>query len=284
MKTTVENVFQEYLEKSTFSPSLKEAMSYSFMAGGKRLRPQLLLETIKGFQQDVTLGSLEVATALEMIHTYSLIHDDLPAMDNDDLRRGKPTNHKVFGEALAILAGDGLLTGAFELVGKSQNSPEEVVALVRLLGKKAGNNGMVSGQVLDLEGEKKHLPLEELKQVHALKTGALIEFALMAGGILSQQEEETLQILEKLGHHFGLAFQIKDDLLDVEGTAEELGKNPHQDQLLNKSTYPSLLGLMGAKKALEKEIKAAEKLLAELKKIGFNGEIIQEKLEKLQEK
>ncbi|MGX7198917.1 polyprenyl synthetase family protein [Enterococcus nangangensis] len=260
----VADLILDFLKKTSGTPALAEAMSYSVAAGGKRLRPRLLLATVAAFQKPLTTGVYQVAAALEMVHTYSLIHDDLPAMDNDDLRRGKPTNHQVFGEALGILAGDGLLTGAFELLGKSQNEPTLVVALVSLLAQKAGNPGMVAGQVLDIAGESRTLSLTELQQVHRLKTGALLEFSFMAGGLLAGASEASCRMLEKVGAHFGLAFQIRDDLLDVLGDVATLGKNTQMDATLNKSTYPRLLGVEGAKAALLKEVAAAEELLQTL--------------------
>lgn len=265
LKQQVEQVAYSYVENFSYPESLKKAMLYSLKAGGKRIRPLILLETLLGFQGEITKGALEVAAALEMVHTYSLIHDDLPAMDNDDFRRGKPTNHKVFGEALGILAGDGLLTGAFALLGESENSPAIIQKLTALLGKKAGNLGMVSGQVLDLAAENKTVSLEELQEIHRLKTGALISFSFLAGGLLAQQSSEALALLAQVGEHFGLAFQIKDDLLDVEGSLATLGKNPHQDEATHKSTYPKLLGLTGAKKALQAEITACQQGLNALK-------------------
>lgn len=264
LKQQVEQIAYDYVENFSYPASLKQAMLYSLKAGGKRIRPLLLLETMQGFQKDVSKGALQVAASLEMIHTYSLIHDDLPAMDNDDFRRGKPTNHKVFGEALSILAGDGLLTGAFALLGESENPPCLIQKLTALLGKNAGNLGMISGQVLDLAAENQEISLQALQEIHRLKTGALISYSFLAGGILAEQDPKALALLKEVGEHFGLAFQIKDDLLDVEGSLATLGKNPHQDEATNKSTYPKLLGLKGAKLALQKEIQACQKALKEL--------------------
>lgn len=203
-----------------------------------------------------------------MIHTYSLIHDDLPAMDDDDLRRGKPTNHKVFGEALAILAGDGLLTGAFQLVSETTLSPTENVLLIQLLAKAAGIGGMVAGQAGDMAAEKHHVALNELKAIHRGKTGALLTYAFVAGGILANQTEYVIELLEQLGGHIGLAFQIRDDLLDVVSTTEELGKQVGQDEKSEKSTYPALLGLEGAQKALVEELEQAELVIRQLAEAG----------------
>ncbi|HBK5306544.1 TPA: polyprenyl synthetase family protein, partial [Enterococcus faecium] len=200
-----------------------------------------------------------------MIHTYSLIHDDLPAMDDDDLRRGKPTNHKVFGEATAILAGDGLLTGAFQLLSLSQLGLSEKVLLMQKLAKAAGNQGMVAGQMGDIEGEKVSLTLEELAAVHEKKTGALIEFALIAGGVLANQTEEVIGLLTQFAHHYGLAFQIRDDLLDATSTEADLGKKVGRDEALNKSTYPALLGIAGAKDALTHQLAEGSAVLEKIK-------------------
>ncbi|MBO6454381.1 polyprenyl synthetase family protein, partial [Enterococcus faecalis] len=214
----VEKVMVDFIAEYTENERLKEAMLYSIHAGGKRLRPLLVLTTVAAFQKEMETQDYQVAASLEMIHTYSLIHDDLPAMDDDDLRRGKPTNHKVFGEATAILAGDGLLTGAFQLLSLSQLGLSEKVLLMQQLAKAAGNQGMVAGQMGDIEGEKVSLTLEELAAVHEKKTGALIEFALIAGGVLANQTEEVIGLLTQFAHHYGLAFQIRDDLLDATST------------------------------------------------------------------
>lgn len=273
----VEKEMLEYIEENTLSNSLKKSMSYSVTAGGKRLRPLIVLAVADAFQQELTTPFYQVAASLEMVHTYSLIHDDLPAMDNDDLRRGKPTNHKVYGEALAILAGDGLLTMAFQLLSEVNLASDEKLLLLQLLTKASGTSGMVSGQVGDIEAENKAVSLADLKQIHSEKTGALLTYAFMAGGILAQQTPEILNTLQRLGKHIGLAFQIRDDLLDVVGTTEDLGKNVHQDQKLAKSTYPNLLGLNGAKKALENELVAAEKVIQALAgEPDFNGSILNE--------
>ena len=235
----VEKVMVDFIAEYTENERLKEAMLYSIHAGGKRLRPLLVLTTVAAFQKEMETQDYQVAASLEMIHTYSLIHDDLPAMDDDDLRRGKPTNHKVFGEATAILAGDGLLTGAFQ--------------------------GMVAGQMGDIEGEKVSLTLEELAAVHEKKTGALIEFALIAGGVLANQTEEVIGLLTQFAHHYGLAFQIRDDLLDATSTEADLGKKVGRDEALNKSTYPALLGIAGAKDALTHQLAEGSAVLEKIK-------------------
>ena len=259
-----EQVMVEFIREQTNDLQLKDSMLYSIAAGGKRIRPLLLLATVAACQKEITRGAYQTAAALEMIHTYSLIHDDLPAMDDDDLRRGQPTNHKVFGEALAILAGDGLLTAAFELLGTAEIAAEKKVALLQLLAQAAGTNGMVAGQAADMQAEGQQISLEALMQIHQRKTGALIRFAVVGGGILADQPARVLAQLEQFAAHIGLAFQIRDDLLDVVSTTEELGKETNRDQFLAKSTYPGLLGLEGAKKALAAELQAAEKILLPL--------------------
>ena len=266
----VEKVMVDFIAEYTENERLKEAMLYSIHAGGKRLRPLLVLTTVAAFQKEMETQDYQVAASLEMIHTYSLIHDDLPAMDDDDLRRGKPTNHKVFGEATAILAGDGLLTGAFQLLSLSQLGLSEKVLLMQQLAKAAGNQGMVAGQMGDIEGEKalrtkSGLTLEELAAVHEKKTGALIEFALIAGGVLANQTEEVIGLLTQFAHHYGLAFQIRDDLLDATSTEADLGKKVGRDEALNKSTYPALLGIAGAKDALTHQLAEGSAVLEKIK-------------------
>lgn len=257
----VEEVMIEFVQNSTNDEELKKSMLYSIQAGGKRIRPLLLLATVATFGE-LHQGAFQVAAALEMIHTYSLIHDDLPAMDDDDLRRGKPTNHKVFGEAMAILVGDGLLTGAFELLSKADVPPADKVYLFQLLSKSAGTNGMVAGQAADMQAEGKQVSLDELIKIHQRKTGALIRFATVAGGVLGNKA--AIEELDQLAQHLGLAFQIRDDLLDVVGTTEELGKVTNRDQLLEKSTYPNLLGVDGAKASLADELSAAHQILEKI--------------------
>ena len=259
----VEKVMVDFIAEYTENERLKEAMLYSIHAGGKRLRPLLVLTTVAAFQKEMETQDYQVAASLEMIHTYSLIHDDLPAMDDDDLRRGKPTNHKVFGEATAILAGDGLLTGAFQLLSLSQLGLSEKVLLMQQLAKAAGNQ--VAGQMGDIEGEKVSLTLEELAAVHEKKTGALIEFALIAGGVLANQTEEVIGLLTQFAHHYGLAFQIRDDLLDATSTEADLGKKVGRDEALNKSTYPALLGIAGAKDALTHQLAEGSAVLEKIK-------------------
>lgn len=275
----VEKEITDFLNTSSANDELKKSMLYSVEAGGKRIRPLIVLATMRAFKKELSAPVYQTAGALEMIHTYSLIHDDLPAMDDDDLRRGKPTNHKIYGEALAILAGDGLLTGAFQLISETTLAPAENVLLIQLLAKAAGIGGMVAGQAGDMAAEKQQVSLEQLKTIHRGKTGALLTYAFVAGGILAQQTEYVIELLEKLGNHIGLAFQIRDDLLDVVGTTEELGKQVGQDQKSEKSTYPGLLGLEGAKQALATELAQAEKTVQQLAEATeFQPEVFEELL------
>lgn len=240
-----------FIENLSCPGRLKDAMLYSLNAGGKRVRPLLMLATIATYR-DIEETDYQVACALECIHTYSLIHDDLPAMDDDDFRRGKPTNHRVFGEAMAILAGDGLLTRAFELVSTLEGvSPEVKMTLVQQLAEASGAEGMVGGQVADLEGEKKELELKELEYIHHHKTGALLRYAIVAGAILAKATEEDIFHLRTFSEQLGLVFQIKDDILDVEGNPDQMGKAIGSDESKLKSTYPRLLSLEGAKEKLQ---------------------------------
>ncbi|MDT2613698.1 polyprenyl synthetase family protein [Enterococcus dongliensis] len=275
----VEKEISDFINTYTSHEELKKSMLYSIEAGGKRLRPLIILATVKAFQKELTTPVYQTAGALEMIHTYSLIHDDLPAMDDDDLRRGKLTNHKVFGDALAILAGDGLLTGAFQLLSETTLSPSETVLLIQLLAKAAGIGGMVAGQAGDMAAEKNQIPLKDLQAIHHRKTGALLTYAFVAGGILANQTEYVTELLETLGGHIGLAFQIRDDLLDIVGTTEELGKQIGQDEKSEKSTYPSLLGLEGARQALADELGQAKIVIHQLAEVAeFQPQIFEEVL------
>ncbi len=252
---------------------IKESMLYSLEAGGKRIRPLLLFATLDAFGLEPIKG-LQSAAAIEMIHTYSLIHDDLPCMDDDDLRRGKPTNHKVFGEAMAVLAGDGLLTYSFEVIGKTPDeyvSPETKVKLIIEMAKAAGSEGMVGGQVADMLGEEKDLSLEELEYIHIHKTGKILGFCVSAGALIAGANENELRLLSGFAHHLGLAFQIRDDILDLEGNEEVIGKPVGSDEANNKSTYPQLLTMEGAKKALADHIQQAKQYLV---KTNLNTNIL----------
>lgn len=276
--SSVEEEIVSFLNDYTSDEQLKESMLYSVRAGGKRIRPLLLLSTVAAFGESINTTTYQVAAALEMIHTYSLIHDDLPAMDNDDLRRGKPTNHKVYGEALAILAGDGLLTGAFQLISMAHLAHSPKLLLLQQLAINAGTQGMVAGQAADIEGETKQLTLEELMFIHERKTGRLMNYALLAGGVLANQPEEVLASLQKLASHLGLAFQIRDDLLDVVSTTEVLGKTAGKDAKMEKTTYPGLLGIEETKSALENEIDAANRMIDQLEQTvcSFDGQLLRQ--------
>ncbi|TWT26123.1 polyprenyl synthetase family protein [Planomicrobium sp. CPCC 101110] len=274
----IQNEMTSLIASLAIPQSLKEAMNYSLQAGGKRIRPILLLAVIEEFGVQHP-DALKVAAAIEMIHTYSLIHDDLPSMDDDDLRRGMPTNHVVYGEALAILAGDALLTYSFGVVARLEHvSSGDKIRLIDLMSVSSGAEGMVGGQVLDIEGEEKKLTLEELEQVHRLKTGALLTYSILAGAILAQASAEEIVALSRFGEHLGLAFQIQDDILDVTGTSEELGKTAGKDESSEKSTYPSLLTLPKAKEKLEyhaaEALKAIDSLNGELSLLRELTELI----------
>ncbi|HFJ9428144.1 TPA: (2E,6E)-farnesyl diphosphate synthase [Bacillus cereus] len=265
-KTFVEEKLVSYANGLQCPNVLREAMAYSLEAGGKRLRPLLLFATLQAFGKERNLG-VGAACALEMIHTYSLVHDDLPCMDDDDLRRGKPTNHKVFGEAMAVLAGDGLLTYAFQVImayEQKEISAEKKVRLVLELAKTAGPEGMVGGQVADMEAEGKRLTIDELEYIHKHKTGKLLEFAVLAGAILSDATEEQEEKLLTFAKYIGLAFQIRDDILDVEGTEEEIGKPIGSDLSNEKSTYTTLFTVDRAKEILEETIAEAKGAISSL--------------------
>lgn len=242
-----EALIKELREESALDEQLCSSMKYSLTAGGKRLRPILLMAAA-----DVAGGRgedfIQVACAIEMIHTYSLIHDDLPAMDNDDYRRGKLTNHKVYGEAMAILAGDALLTQAFEVMLRQPGVPADVLLkVVREMAIAAGPNGMVGGQAIDLESEGKHVPMETLKKLHMGKTGALFRAAIRSGAIMAGADEKQLADLTAYADAFGLAFQITDDILDVVGNEAIIGKPVGSDERNDKSTYVTLTSLETAR-------------------------------------
>jgi geranylgeranyl diphosphate synthase type II len=242
----IDDKLNSMLAATNVSETLNSSMAYSINAGGKRIRPLLVLATLEdlGVQSE---DALTVACAVELLHTYSLIHDDLPCMDDDDFRRGKPTNHIVYGEAVAVLAGDALQTLAFScLTHLKDTSSEDTLRIIRLLADSSGATGMVGGQILDLEGETKKLSLLELETVHINKTGALLSYCIGAGTILAGLDQEKAEKLNEFAYHIGLAFQIKDDILDITSTTEELGKTAGSDVTSDKSTYPSLLGLNGA--------------------------------------
>ncbi|MRG86543.1 polyprenyl synthetase family protein [Salinibacillus xinjiangensis] len=247
---------------SLHSPlNLKDSMLYSVEAGGKRLRPILMMAAYEAFD-DLNDRVVEPAVALELVHTYSLIHDDLPAMDDDDYRRGKLTNHKQFNEATAILAGDALLTAAFQVISSSPHiEAEEKVFLTKELSTAAGPEGMVAGQMLDLEAERQSLSLEDMSQIHLLKTGQLIRFAIRAGAYLAGAKPPQLEAINEYAVYLGLIFQIQDDILDVVGNEEKLGKPVGSDEQSEKSTYPKILGLDGARRKKEEYMEKAYQAL-----------------------
>ncbi|MCY9806907.1 polyprenyl synthetase family protein [Lentilactobacillus senioris] len=255
--TKINEYLTSQLKQQIQQPLLNEAMTYSVAAGGKRLRPLLTLATLTTFNVSITEDRLKAATALELVHTYSLIHDDLPAMDNDDLRRGKPTNHVKFGEDIAILAGDALLTLAFEWLTTNQLSTQQQVQLVAGIAQAAGPNGMVAGQVDDVANEANQLTLDQLMQLHKRKTGDLIHYAVLSGLIMADATDYTNWL--QFADSFGLAFQIYDDILDVTSNEADLGKPVAQDG--NKNTYPNLLGLDGAYQKLATTIEEGRQAL-----------------------
>ncbi len=299
LKSHVDAALQQELERLDWPESLRNAVEYSLMAGGKRLRPVLVLMAVEVCGGNIS-EALPAACAIEMIHTYSLIHDDLPSMDDDDLRRGLPTSHVVFGEALAILAGDALLTLAFETLAGADTVPSVTADCLKTLATAAGGHGMVGGQILDLEAErgafatgtsvsdhslgqisgsdssdtavsspdeiseilnpasvKPHFRVEQLIQIHRMKTGALITAALELGAIVANATAEQKQCLRQYGQCTGLAFQIADDLLDVTGSDERLGKETGRDNELGKLTYPSLIGLEASREKAKSLVDAA---------------------------
>ena len=259
-----------------------ESILYSVQAGGKRIRPLLLLELVEAFGLPLQSAHFQVASALEMIHTGSLIHDDLPAMDDDDYRRGRLTNHKKFGEAMAILAGDSLFLDPYGLIAVAELPSRVKVNLIMELSQAAGTFGMVGGQALDMEGEGCQLDLKELQAIHAHKTGKLVAFPFVAGGLLAQVDEGVQAKLRKIGELIGLAFQVRDDILDVTASFEELGKTPQKDLVAAKSTYPALLGLEKAKETLNQVLDQAQNLLKEIaKNRPFSGESLTKIIESL---
>lgn len=268
-----EHLLSELEKTSCLNENLFAAMKYSLMSGGKRLRPILLMaaaDSING--QGVKF--VTAACALEMIHTYSLIHDDLPAMDNDDYRRGKLTNHKVFGEATAILAGDALLTLAFEVVTRQKDvDSATLLRIVREIGVAAGTAGMVGGQAVDLESEGKRIDMATLKKMHLGKTGALFKAAVRSGAILAKASDDKLSALTEYAEYFGLAFQITDDILDVIGDEKSLGKPVGSDERNNKSTYVTLTSLDTAKKLAEDAVDSAVK---SLRNFGAEADFLRE--------
>lgn len=275
-------IYRYYSQKPQVSEDLIASILYSVESGGKRIRPLLFLEMLEGFGMDLTEGHFDVAAALEMIHTGSLIHDDLPAMDDDDYRRGRLTNHKKFGEATAILAGDSLFLDPFGLVANAELADKIKVQLIAELSQASGTYGMVGGQMLDMEGEERQLELTELQAIHANKTGKLLTFPIVAAGIVANVSEVDLVRLHEAGALIGLAFQVRDDILDVTATFDEIGKTPKKDLLADKATYPSLLGLEQSYDVLNQSIDQALVIFQKLAETqAFHTEKITEMIERL---
>lgn len=264
-KELIEKTIDSYLGEFSYPYVIAEGMRYAVLNGGKRIRPVLILMTLDILGKDETLG-LPSGAALEMIHSYSLVHDDLPALDNDDYRRGKLTTHKKFGEAQGILIGDSLLTHAFNVLTEKNEgviSDKKIVEIVKLTSSYAGINGMIGGQTVDVESEGKKIDMETLKYIHKNKTGKLLRLPIEIGCVIGDASKEIREKLEEYADLIGLAFQIKDDILDVEGDFEKLGKPVGSDAELEKSTYPSLIGMDESKKLLDETLEKAKKIIAD---------------------
>ena len=264
----IEDVLKNYLPKNpSFQKTIYDAMEYSVMAGGKRLRPMMMYQAYKMFGGEDKELIEPFMAAIEMIHTYSLVHDDLPAMDNDTYRRGRKTTHVVYGEDMGILAGDALLNFAYETAIKGASATKaakNAINALAILSKKAGIMGMVGGQVVDVELTGKKLDEERLDFIFKLKTGALLEASLMVGAALAGADEKYIELMEQAGLNIGMAFQIQDDILDVTSTTEELGKPVHSDEKNDKTTYVSLYGLEKSHEDVEKYSKKALSIMEEL--------------------
>lgn len=273
---------QDFYQSKEVSADLTETILYSVEAGGKRIRPLLLLELLEGFGLELTPAHFQVAAALEMIHTGSLIHDDLPAMDNDDYRRGRLTSHKKFGEDMAILAGDSLFLDPYGLVAMAELPSQVKVDLIAELSLAAGSFGMVAGQVLDMQGEGRKLTMDQLQTIHANKTGKLLAYPFVAAGIIAQTGQSVLEKFRQAGELLGLAFQVRDDILDVTASFEQIGKTPQKDLAAEKSTYPALLGLDGARDFFDETLEQAKSMLEQLEKESdFSAKEIQKIIESL---
>ena len=273
---------EDFYRSQQVSSDLTEVILYSVQAGGKRIRPLLLLELIQAFGLELAEAHYQVAAALEMIHTGSLIHDDLPAMDDDDYRRGRLTSHKKFGEDMAILAGDSLFLDPYGLLARAELPSQVKVDLISELSLAAGSFGMVAGQVLDMQGEGQAISLEDLKTIHANKTGKLLTYPFVAAGLIVQAQQSVQDKLRRIGGLLGLAFQVRDDILDVTASFEELGKTPQKDLAAAKSTYPAFLGLDGAKNFFNHTLDEAVLILSDLEeKTEFSGGKIQKIIESL---
>ena len=265
MKKEINDFLLNYFSnKGTYNKVIYDSASYSLNIGGKRIRPILLL-LIYSMYKENWRDILEFSSAIEMIHTYSLIHDDLPCMDDDDLRRGKPTNHKVYGENIAVLAGDTLLNEAMNLMMRfSLKNGEKSLVAAEMIASASGPEGMIGGQVVDIINEGKKISEDELKYMHMNKTGALIKVSIMSGAILGEAPEDDIRKLEKFGENLGLAFQIKDDILDVIGSTEKLGKNVLSDEESNKSNFITMHGLEYCIKECERLTKESIEILDSL--------------------
>ena len=273
---------EDFYRSQQVSSDLSEVILYSVQAGGKRIRPLLLLELIQAFGLELAEAHYQVAAALEMIHTGSLIHDDLPAMDDDDYRRGRLTSHKKFGEDMAILAGDSLFLDPYGLLARAELPSQVKVDLISELSLASGSFGMVAGQVLDMQGEGQAISLEDLKTIHANKTGKLLTYPFVAAGLIVQAQQSVQDKLRRIGELLGLAFQVRDDILDVTASFEELGKTPQKDLAAAKSTYPAFLGLDGAKNFFNQTLNEAVLILSDLEeKTEFSGGEIQKIIESL---
>lgn len=280
----IDAAIRDYYQQKNLpvSNELITAILYSVDGGGKRIRPLIFLDLLEGFGLELTDSHFDVAASLEMIHTGSLIHDDLPAMDNDDYRRGRLTNHKKFDEATAILAGDSLFLDPFDLLAQTELSAEIRVELIQALSHASGTFGMVGGQMLDMKGEGQELDLSQLAQIHEHKTGKLLTFPFVAAGIVAQQGLEVLDNLQEAGQLIGLAFQVRDDILDVTADFEALGKTPRKDVVAEKSTYPALLGLDKSYDILEESLNKAEAIFQNLAESqGFKKDSVIEIIERL---
>ena len=258
-----ETELKRELKELSYPETIAKGMEYATLNGGKRLRPFLLFATLELLNENIKKG-VKSAIALEMIHSYSLVHDDLPALDNDDYRRGKLTTHKVFGEAEAILIGDSLLTYAFYVLSQKNLellSSEQIVNIISKTSEYSGINGMIGGQMIDIQSENKKIDLETLKYIHSHKTGKLIKLPIEIACIIANLEKDKREILEEYADLIGLAFQVKDDILDVEGTFEDLGKPVGSDVDLRKATYPSILGMEESKKILNNTVEKAKQII-----------------------
>ena len=258
-----ETELKKELQELSYPETIAKGMEYAVLNGGKRLRPFLLFATLELLNEDIKKG-IKSAIALEMIHSYSLVHDDLPALDNDDYRRGKLTTHKVFGEAEGILIGDSLLTHSFYVLSQKNLeflSSEQIVSIISKTSEYAGINGMIGGQMIDIQSENKKIDLETLKYIHSHKTGKLIKLPIEIACIIANLEKNKREVLEEYADLIGIAFQVKDDILDVEGNFEDLGKPVGSDIDLHKATYPSILGMEESKKILNDTVEKAKEII-----------------------